>query len=135
MARNRPKKPHLTAGFAETLTGPERPAKEEWPGSVRSPVADHGFTDAADCRWTLVRGPLDPRRAKRLAVSADLMTMGSAYDHEQERRFPALLPEADRPAAWLEIGGRCNVDALPSYLAYEFAGQDGRTLLYVETFC
>ncbi|MFB7618714.1 hypothetical protein [Kitasatospora sp. NPDC056181] len=135
MARNRPKKPHLTPGFAGTLSAPERAEGEASPVPVRSPVADRGFTDAAGCRWTLARGPLDPRRAKRLAVSADLMSMGEAYDDEQERWFPAFLPEADRPGAWLEAGSRYDVDELLSYLAYEFTDQDGRTLLYIQTFC
>ncbi|MFB7945706.1 hypothetical protein ACFC6L_12375 [Kitasatospora phosalacinea] len=68
---------------------------------VLLPVAARGFTDADGCRWRLVRGPLDPRRAKRLAVRADVMSTGDHYDERAGRWLPRFLPAAERPAAWL----------------------------------
>ncbi|MFE1321867.1 hypothetical protein [Kitasatospora phosalacinea] len=102
---------------------------------VLPPVAARGFTDADGCRWRLVRGPLDPRRAKRLAVQADVMSMGDRYDERAGRWLPRFLPEAERPAAWLVARAGYGAQGLPSYRAYEFSADDGRVLLFVETHC
>lgn len=112
------------------------PVEAESRGSyVHPPVAARGFTDATGCYWQLARGPLDPRRAKRLAVDADVMTMGIYYDDLAERWLPRFVKEAKRPAAWVEARARFDVDELPSHEAYEFAGEDGRVLLFIETYC
>lgn len=99
------------------------------------PVMARGFTDAAGCHWRLVRGPLDPRRAKRLAVSADVMSMGEYYDDQAQWWLPRFLAEAERPAAWLEARARLGAADLPIHEAYEFTADDGRALLFIETYC
>ncbi|MFD8593535.1 hypothetical protein ACFV1L_00855 [Kitasatospora sp. NPDC059646] len=114
------------------------PAPPEDESGVRfdpMPVRDRGFTDADGCRWRLVRGPLDVRRAKRLAVTADRMTMGVDYDERLRLWMPRFLAPEERPAAWLEARAGFDADALPSHRAYEFADGDGRVLLFVETHC
>ncbi|QKW18707.1 hypothetical protein HUT16_06210 [Kitasatospora sp. NA04385] len=114
---------------------PAEPLEADRGSYVLPPVAARGFADVDGRRWRLARGPLDPRRAKRLAVEADVMSMGVHYDESADRWIPRFLPEAERPGAWLEARAGYAVDGLPSYLAYEFTAEDGRVLLFVETFC
>ncbi|GAA2111075.1 hypothetical protein GCM10009759_52870 [Kitasatospora saccharophila] len=121
---------------AEPLAEPPAEPLEADRGSFAlPPVAARGFTDADGCCWRLVRGPLDPRRAKRLAVEADVMSMGDRYDEAADRWVPRFRSAAERPAAWLEARARYAADSLPFYLAYEFTAADGRVLLFIETFC
>ncbi|WP_457030048.1 hypothetical protein [Kitasatospora sp. P5_F3] len=122
--------------LAEMLTalGPA-PAEQSGGQYLQSPVQERGFTDAAGCHWRLVRGPLDPRRAKRLAVDAAVMSMGDHYDENAGMRFPRFLPEHERPAAWLVAKSRFGAADLLVHEAYEFVADDGRVLLYIETYC
>ncbi|MEU1124153.1 hypothetical protein ABZ371_11425 [Streptomyces sp. NPDC005899] len=130
-----PKKQKRAATFAEVVAALP-PATEESGGSyVGTPVTARGFTDADGCYWRLARGPLDPRRAKRLAVDADMMSMGTHYDHRVEWCLPRFLPEAERPTAWLEARARFGAADLPVHEAYEFTADDGRVLLFIETHC
>ncbi|WP_411069559.1 hypothetical protein [Streptomyces sp. cmx-4-25] len=129
------KKQKRTATFAEVVTALPPRAAEESGGSYDSPVTARGFTDADGCYWQLARGLLDPRRAKRLAVDADVMSMGIYYDDQVERWLPRFLPEAERPAAWLEARARFDAADLPVHEAYEFTADDGRVLLFIETHC
>ncbi|MFD4908486.1 hypothetical protein [Kitasatospora purpeofusca] len=128
------KQKHVTT-FAEVVAAMPSPAEEPSGSYVGPPVTAHGFTDADGCYWQLARGPLDPRRAKRLAVDADVMTMGTYYDDRAERWLPRFLAEAERPAAWAEARARFDADELPIHEAYEFVGEDGRVLLFIETYC
>ncbi|CAN3982736.1 hypothetical protein [Kitasatospora purpeofusca] len=128
------KQKHVTT-FAELVAAVPSPAEESHGSYVQMPVAARGFTDATGCYWQLARGPLDPRRAKRLAVDADVMTMGTHYDDRAERWLPRFLAEAERPAAWAEARARFDADELPIHEAYEFVGEDGRVLLFIETYC
>ncbi|MGW4383246.1 hypothetical protein [Kitasatospora sp. NPDC004531] len=124
------------ATFADLLAAVPAPPEDE--PEVRHnpmPVHDRGFTDADGCHWRLVRGPLDVRRAKRLAVTADRMTMGVDYDERVRLWMPRFLSPQERPAAWLEARAGFHANERPSYRAYEFADADGRVLLFVETHC
>ncbi|MFJ9948248.1 hypothetical protein [Kitasatospora sp. NPDC091207] len=131
-----PKKRQRATAFAEMVAAMEPAAADQRGGSyVLRPVAARGFTDADGCYWRLARGPLDPRRAKRLAVRADVMSMGEYYDGHVERWLPRFLTEAERPAAWLAARARFDAADLPIYEAYEFTADDGRVLLFIETYC
>ncbi|WP_406194559.1 hypothetical protein OH807_05450 [Kitasatospora sp. NBC_01560] len=134
MTKRNARKSHRGTGFAEFVTALE-PVEHPYSAGVLPPVAAGGFTDAAGCRWTRARGPLDPRRAKRLVRAADAMAFGTAYDHVLEDWFPAFLTGAGRAAAWEEIREHYGSEGLPSHLAYEFTAEDGRTLLFVDTDC
>ncbi|MDY0810371.1 hypothetical protein [Kitasatospora purpeofusca] len=130
------KKQKRATTFAEAVAAMPSAAAEESRGSdLRPPVAARGFTDATGCYWQLTRGPIDPRRAKRLAVDADVMTMGTYYDDQAERWLPRFLAEAERPAAWVEARARFDAACIPIHEAYEFAAEDGRVLLFIETYC
>ncbi|MER5864950.1 hypothetical protein [Kitasatospora sp. NPDC002040] len=130
------KKQKRAATLAEVVAALPSPEVEERGGPYAAPpVAARGFTDADGCHWRLARGPLDPRRAKRLAVGADVMSMGRYYDDEAEWWLPRFLPEAERPAAWLEARARFGAAELPVHEAYEFTADDGRVLLFIETYC
>ncbi|MCX5214424.1 hypothetical protein OG689_35075 [Kitasatospora sp. NBC_00240] len=141
-----PKKRSRAAGPAVAdQPVPEREGEsegEQWTNmELHSPVRYKGFTDAEGVRWALARGPLDPRRAKRLAVTADLMWMGCDVGHDWDRYtyVPEYVPTAERPARWLEIRKRLNVrdwDPLHgrAFLAYEFVS-NGRVLLYIDVYC
>ncbi|SDT40020.1 hypothetical protein SAMN05216371_2159 [Streptomyces sp. TLI_053] len=102
---------------------------------VLPPVAARGFTDGDGCYWRLTRGPLDSRRAERLAVDADVMSMGVYYEDRVERWLPRFLQAAERPAAWAEARARFGAEELPIHEAYEFTAEDGRVLLFIETYC
>ncbi|TYC68616.1 hypothetical protein [Streptomyces sp. CB01881] len=131
-----PKKQKRAATLAEVVAAMQSPSAEEPGGShVLPPVAARGFTDADGCHWRLVRGPLDPRRAKRLAVGADVMSMGEYYDDQAQCWLPRFLAEAERPAAWLAARARFGAADLPIHEAYEFTTDDGRVLLFIETYC
>ncbi|MEV7603714.1 hypothetical protein AB0O91_40720 [Kitasatospora sp. NPDC089797] len=122
--------------LAEMVAALSPPAAEEPGGtSVDPPVTARGFTDADCCYWRLTRGPLDPRRAKRLSVEADMMSMGTYYDEQVGWWLPRFLTAAERPAAWLEARARFGADDLPIHEAYEFTADDGRVLLFIETYC
>ncbi|MER7756060.1 hypothetical protein [Kitasatospora sp. NPDC097643] len=101
-------------------------------------MAAGGFVDADGCRWRLVRGPVDPRLAKRLAAGADEMTLGG-WDrwHEDfpDELMPVLLAPQEREDAWREVRDRFDAPQPPSHQAYEFVSEDGRTLLYIDTWC
>ncbi|GLW72513.1 hypothetical protein Kpho02_48120 [Kitasatospora phosalacinea] len=99
------------------------------------PLAARGFTDADGCRWRLLRGPPDRRRAKRLAVRADVMATGDHDDERPGRWVPRSLPAAERPAARPVARAAHGADGLLSHPAYEFTADDGRGLLLVETSC
>ncbi|WP_030392824.1 MULTISPECIES: hypothetical protein [Kitasatospora] len=128
------KQKHVTT-FAELVAAMPSPAEDSHGSYVQMPVAARGFTDADGCYWRLTRGPIDPRRAKRLAVDADVMTMGTYYEERVERWLPRFVKEAERPAAWVEARARFDADELPIHEAYEFVGEDGRVLLFIETYC
>ncbi|MFI5527366.1 hypothetical protein ACIA8O_02310 [Kitasatospora sp. NPDC051853] len=101
-----------------------------------SPVSARTLLDADGGRWQLARGPLDPRRAKRLAVSAHAMSMSDGeYDEDRNHWYHPFLPEADRLPTWLEIKPLYGSDGMLSYEAYEFTDEDGRVLLYIQTYC
>ncbi|MFD4400031.1 hypothetical protein [Kitasatospora sp. NPDC058478] len=125
---------------AETLSevvaamGPQ-PDVESAGSCLPSPLMARGFTDADGRHWRLARGPLDPRRAKRLAVGADMMSMGDYYEDRAEGWLPRFLSEAERPAAWLKARARFGAADLPIHEAYEFTTEDGLVLLYIETYC
>ncbi|MFE1348585.1 hypothetical protein [Streptomyces sp. NPDC058757] len=131
-----PKKQKRAATLAEMVAALPPSATE---GPCRSyvdpPVAARGFTGAEGTYWRLTRGPLDPRRAKRLATDADLMSMGIYYDDEVGRWLPRFLAEAERPAAWLEARAGLGAAYPPAHEAYEFTADDGRVLLFIETYC
>ncbi|MFG2825368.1 hypothetical protein ACGFX4_38805 [Kitasatospora sp. NPDC048365] len=130
------KKQKRAVTFADMVAALPSPGEEEPGGSyVDRPVAARGFTDAGGTYWRLARGPLDPRRAKRLAVEADVMSMGTSYDDEVGWWLPRFLAEAERPAAWLEARARLGAADLPVHEAYEFTADDGRVLLFIETYC
>ncbi|MFJ5926195.1 hypothetical protein ACIQF6_26665 [Kitasatospora sp. NPDC092948] len=131
-----PKKRPPATTFADLVAAIPAPPEDE-PEVHHSPmpVTDGGFTDADGCHWRLVRGPLDPRRAKRLAVTADVMTVGTDYDDRLRQWLPRVLPRDARPAAWLEARAGFDPGADPHHVPYEFAGADGRVLLFVETHC
>ncbi|MFB8238410.1 hypothetical protein ACFC58_17845 [Kitasatospora purpeofusca] len=128
------KQKHVTT-FAELVAAMPSPAEDSHGSYVQMPVAARGFTDTDGCYWRLTRGPLDPRRAKRLAVDADVMTMGTYYEERAERWLPRFLTEAERPAAWTEARARFDATDLPIHEAYEFTADDGRVLLFIETYC
>ncbi|MFD0273564.1 hypothetical protein ACFVHB_06550 [Kitasatospora sp. NPDC127111] len=131
-----PKKRKRPETFAEVVTAMPPPSEQGPGGSpVLRPVTARGFTDAEGCHWRLARGPLDPRRAKRLAVSADAMTMGEYYDERAQWWLPRFLAEAERPAAWTEARAGFGAGDLPIHEAYEFTADDGRVLLFIETYC
>ncbi|WP_407991539.1 hypothetical protein [Kitasatospora sp. CMC57] len=131
-----PKKQKRAVALAEMVAALPSPATGGPCGSyVDPPVAARGFTDADGTCWRLARGPLDPRRAKRLAVDADVMSMGTSYDDEAGRWLPRFLAEAERPAAWLEARAGFDTAHLPVHEAYEFTADDGRVLLFIETYC
>ncbi|WP_329390213.1 hypothetical protein OG625_38550 [Streptomyces sp. NBC_01351] len=131
-----PKKRKHAATLAEVVAAMQPPPAEESGSSyVLPPLMARGFTDADGCYWRLARGPLDPRRAKRLAVSADVMSMGEYYDDQDQWWLPRFLAEAERPAAWLEARAGFGAADLPIHEAYEFTADDGRILLFIETYC
>ncbi|MFE7590649.1 hypothetical protein ACFU6K_14715 [Kitasatospora sp. NPDC057512] len=131
-----PKKQKRAETLAEVVAAMGPQPDDESVGSHRpSPLMARGFTDADGCHWRLARGPLDPRRAKRLAVGADLMSMGTYYDDRVGWWLPRFLTEAERPAAWLEARARFGAADLPIHEAYEFTDDDGRVLLFIETYC
>ncbi|OKJ15760.1 hypothetical protein [Kitasatospora sp. CB01950] len=122
--------------FADLVAALPTPPEDE--PEVRfdpMPVHDRGFTDADGCHWRLVRGPLDVRRAERLAVTADRMTMGVDYDERVRLWMPRFLGAEERPAAWPAARAGFDAAALPFHEAYEFADDDGRVLLFIETHC
>ncbi|MFC9327039.1 hypothetical protein [Kitasatospora sp. NPDC057015] len=124
------------ARLLESVGPPAEPAERYGPAHL-DPVHDGGFTDAEGCRWALSRGPIDTRRAKRLALGADLLWTGDdEYDEDGDRLVPVYVPAADRAAAWQEIRPRLNAadGHLPFHHAFEFVSA-GRVLLYVETYC
>lgn len=130
------KKQKRAVTLAEMVAAlPSSPAEESGGSYVDPPLTAGGFTDADGGYWRLARGPLDPRRAKRLAADADVMSMGTYYDDEAGCRLPRFLPEAERPAAWLEARARLGAADLPVHEAYEFTADDGRVLLFIETYC
>jgi len=131
-----PKKRPPAPTFADLVAAMPAPPEDE-PEVLHNPmpVNDGGFTDADGCYWLLARGPLDVRRAKRLAVTADRMTMGTEYDERAERFLPRTLTEDERPAAWLEARARFGARTTPIHEAYEFTAEDGRVLLFIETYC
>ncbi|MFF2353546.1 hypothetical protein ACFVVL_27645 [Kitasatospora sp. NPDC058115] len=130
------KKQRRAVTLAEMIAAlPSSPAEESGGSCPDPPLMAGGFTDAGGCYWRLVRGPLDPRRARRLAVDADVMSMGTYYDDQAGWWLPRFLPEAERPAAWLEARARLGAADLPVHEAYEFAAVDGRVLLFIETYC
>lgn len=131
------KKQQQRTTFAEVVAALGDPPHRGVSGpAVLAPVAAGGFTDGEGHEWRLVRGPLDPRRAKRLAVTADLMSAGEmSYDEDRDTWLPRFVPEADRPATWLAARSRFGAHDLPFHEAFEFHGEDGRTLLYIEVYC
>ncbi|WP_407918247.1 hypothetical protein [Kitasatospora sp. NE20-6] len=130
------KKQKRAATLAELVAAMPSPAVQESDGRhVHPPVTAGGFTDADGCHWRLARGPLDPRRAKRLAVDADMMSMGTHYDDRAGRWLPRFLAQAERPTAWAEARARFGAADLPIHEAYEFTADDGRVLLLIETHC
>ncbi|MFE2722198.1 hypothetical protein [Kitasatospora sp. NPDC059327] len=130
------KKRQRATTLAEVVAAMEPPSADERAGSYTlRPVAARGFADGEGCHWRLARGPLHPRRAKRLAVCADVMSMGEYYDDRAERWLPRFLADAERPAAWLAARARLDATDLPIHEAYEFTADDGRVLLFIETYC
>ncbi|MFC8453535.1 hypothetical protein [Kitasatospora sp. NPDC057223] len=134
------KKRSRTVTFGEVVAELP-PVEEPWTGrGYRHPVTEGAFVDADGRKWTLVRSRLDPRRAKRLAATADRMsTGGDTYDEDQDEWFPVYVPQADRQAAWLEVKPRLGAHYTPgqdvSYEAYEFTSVDGLTLVYFDVHC
>ncbi|MFJ8039750.1 hypothetical protein ACIRBX_04435 [Kitasatospora sp. NPDC096147] len=126
------------ATFAAMVAAvPREPEPDEDYGTIVDPMTARAFTDAEGHHWVLSRGPLDPRRAKRMATAADEMAL-SGPDHHDEatnRWLPAFLPRADRLAAWQEVAQLYGADGMLSHVAYEFTSEDGRVLLYIQTFC
>ncbi|MFI5621422.1 hypothetical protein [Streptomyces sp. NPDC051567] len=129
------KKRERAVTLAEMVAAMPPPVEESGGRYVLPPVTARGFTDADGCYWRLARGPLDPRRAKRLAADADVMSMGEYYDDQAEWWLPRFLADAERPAAWLEARARSGAADLPVHEAYEFTADDGRVLLFIETYC
>ncbi|MEU9075586.1 hypothetical protein [Kitasatospora sp. NPDC048538] len=131
-----PKKRERAGAFADVVAAMGPAPEAESVGSyVPSPLMARGFTDADGRHWRLARGPLDPRRAKRLAVSADMMSMGDHYDDRVGWWLPRFLTEAERPGAWLEARARFDATDPPVHAAYEFTTDDGLVLLYIATDC
>ncbi|MFD5559944.1 hypothetical protein [Kitasatospora griseola] len=131
-----PKKRPPATTFADLVAAVPAPPEDE--PDVRHnpmPVADGGFTDIDGCHWRLARGPLDVRRAKRLAVTADRMTTGEEYDERARFRVPRLLTPEERPDAWLRARAGYDAAADPRHEAYEFADADGHVLLCIATHC
>ncbi|MFE5512185.1 hypothetical protein ACFQ9J_16455 [Streptomyces sp. NPDC056529] len=131
-----PKKQKRAATLAEMVAALPPPAAEGPCNSyVDPPVAARGFTDTDGIYWRLARGPLDPRRAERLATDADVMSLGIHYDDEVGRWLPSFLAQAERPVAWLEARVTLGAAYPPAHEAYEFTADDGRILLFIETYC
>ncbi|MFF5391819.1 hypothetical protein ACFY5H_26265 [Streptomyces sp. NPDC013012] len=131
-----PKKQKRAATLAEMAVALPPPATEGPRSSyVDPPVAARGFTGVDGTHWRLARGPLGPRRAERLATDADVMSMGIYYDDEVGRWLPRFLPEAERPAIWLKARATLGAAYPPAHEAYQFTADDGRVLLFIETYC
>ncbi|MFD4661229.1 hypothetical protein ACFWP2_37090 [Kitasatospora sp. NPDC058444] len=117
-------------GFAEVLAAlPRKEERAYW--NLDDPLESGGFVDAEGRYWRLVRGPVDRRLAKRLAVDADEMTLGlwgRLHESSPDVFVPALLTPEERPAAWRDA---CALD----YRAYEFRASGDRTLLYLAVSC
>ena len=132
------KKRSRTVTFGEVVAELPRVEEQEAVSWLGSPVAERGFIDAEGRKWTLTRGPIDPRRAKRLAVTADLMSVDDDFE-EGGQRVPVRIREADRPAYWLKIKPGLNAPDRPgfalTYQAYEFTSVDGLTLVHFEVYC
>lgn len=116
-------------GFAEVVASMP-PAEADEGSLVPSPATAGEFVDERGCLWTKVRGPLDPRLARRLVRTADDMIIGEGAGDV----LRSVSPD-DREAAWTDLEGRLDSPDLHTYQAYEFASADGRTLVYFEEFC
>ncbi|MFF0387304.1 hypothetical protein ACFYS8_01260 [Kitasatospora sp. NPDC004615] len=124
-----PKKRPPAPTFADLVAAMPAPPED------KPEVSCHPMPVADGCHWRLTRGPLDPRRAKRLAVTADRTSMGVAYDDRAGQWLPRFLGADDRPAAWLAARARFGAAELPIHETHEFTDGDGHVLLFVETYC
>lgn len=124
-----PKKSPRTVSFTALLESLDPADPDDGP-LVLSPAGAGELVDADGCRWTVSRGPLDARLAKRLVHSADVMIIGESAG---DRLRP--VPTGERDAAWAGVKDHLTGDDLPSYRPYQFASADDRTLLYIEQSC
>ncbi|MFC7220250.1 hypothetical protein ACFQLX_19080 [Streptomyces polyrhachis] len=125
MAKNRPRSVTLAEIVASLPPAPE-PSVE----GVLSPAGRKEFVDDTGRRWLRVRGPLDPRVARRLVARADALIVGEVGGGRLRH-----VPPADRETTWHRVKERPTGDSVPGYAPYEFVSEDGMTLLYFEEGC
>ncbi|MEU2626537.1 hypothetical protein [Kitasatospora sp. NPDC007106] len=128
MARKRPQ--HTT--FAETVAAlpavPDPGDEEEW-GRTGLP-GEAAFTDARGRRWHLVRGGLDLRTARRLAVQADVLLVGHWLGDLRD------VPADGRQACWQTVKKTLYAAQAPDHAAYEYTSADGTlTMLLLAEYC
>ncbi|MFD0256992.1 hypothetical protein ACFXKJ_39625 [Kitasatospora indigofera] len=95
-----------------------------------SPAGAREFVDDEGLLWRKVRGPLERRLAARMVGTADVMIIGWGAGQD----LGHLEPE-ERAEAWAAVKNSLQVRAIPSFTPYEFATEDGLTLLYIEESC
>ncbi len=61
--------------------------------------------------------------------------MDVEWDDRSERWLPRVLPDEERPAAWLAARAGYGAATRTSYAAFEFTDDAGRVLLFIETYC
>ncbi|MFJ1758642.1 hypothetical protein [Kitasatospora sp. NPDC088134] len=84
----------------------------------RSPATTGHWTDPTGTTWSLRRGPLVPRRTRRLRTEAALLVLGHSAGLDPQPVTALDLAELHAP-----------------YLAYEFTDADGRAMLFLELHC
>lgn len=107
----------------------------ESPPEVISPTTTGELVDADGHRWILRRRRIDLRIVRRLLHRTDVVVMLS----ESAGLQPRLIPAHERPPVWETVrrayagpGGPDQIIDGSEYLGYEFADNDGTTLLYLE---
>ncbi|MFI9155656.1 hypothetical protein [Streptomyces sp. NPDC053367] len=125
-----PKKRASEKNFAEVVASLE-PAEGPGPAEGRlSPASAGELVDTQGRTWTMSRGPLDVRLARRLVRGAEEMVIG-----ESAGEVLRPVPADGREEAWSLIKDALEEPESGRYRAYDFRSEDGRVLLYVEEFC
>ncbi|MFJ2804920.1 hypothetical protein [Kitasatospora sp. NPDC087271] len=123
-----PKKPQ-SQSFRDLVAS--MPPSDDWYGAgVPSPAGLDEFTDDEGQQWHKVRSRLQPRLAKRLMTTADVVIVGEGAGS----RF-RHVSKAERSEVWGEVGTRLHASVGPSYEACEFVSASGLSMLYLEESC